>query len=218
MVTLPTPHAAPLALSEGALWTRWVRRVTLAETLGFAVPAVTGVVGWAAGVPLGALLALGVAGGAVEGAALALGEHSAARERLPELPRRRWVVLTAGAAAAAWAVGLTPSTLHDLGAPVVALVGAWLVAAPLILLSIGLAQALVLRRVLGEDAWWWVAINAAAWLIGMIPAFAGPMLVPNGAPVIAWVAAFVASGLLMAATVAAITGAGFLWLLRRAGH
>jgi hypothetical protein len=217
-MTTTHAHLPPRpTLAKSGFWRRWVVRVTGAETVGFAVPALAGVLGWAAGVPTGVLLTLGVAGGAIEGAALALGEHSVARERLPELPRGRWVGFTAAAAAAAWALGLTPSALHDLGLPVVGVVAAWLVAAPLILLSIGVAQALVLRRLLGETAWWWVALNAAAWLVGIIPTFVGPALAPNGAPAAAWVVAFVLSGLLMAATVAAATGAGFAWLLRRAG-
>lgn len=89
----------------------WIRTVTAAELVGFAVPATVGAV--TVGVhPAVAVPAL-LAAGAIEGGMLGLGQATVLRRALPELPRRRWIAATAVAAVVAYAIGLLPSTFHD---------------------------------------------------------------------------------------------------------
>jgi hypothetical protein len=107
---------------------------------------------------------------------------------LPGLRPRAWVGATAVGAAAAWAVGMVPSTAAALAAgpegagadagpsplvvyPLAALLG--LVTGPIL----GVAQWRVLRRhVHGAGRWLWA--NAAGWAAGMPIIFAGMDLVP----------------------------------------
>lgn len=184
--------------------------VTLGEALGFGVPVVAGAGAWAAGAPEALVLALAVAGGLFEGSALGFVQHLALRDTLPSLPRRSWVLATSLSAGIAWTAGVTAGALSG-NVPVAAAVLAWLLAAIVILPSLGGAQALVLRGII-ERPWRWMLINAGAWLLALVPSFVGPALVPSGAPVAAWIAAGVASGLVMAVIAAALTGIGAVYL------
>ncbi|MFI9815876.1 hypothetical protein [Saccharothrix variisporea] len=186
-----------------ALVRAWVLVVTVAEFVGFAVPATVGVLTRdSAAVP--ALLAAG----AVEGAVLGWGQASVLRRALPGLSRARWVAATAGAAVLAYLVGLAPSTggsvittWHPvLLAVVAAVLGGVLLA------SIGTAQWLVLRRHV-RRAGRWVGVTAVAWLLGLgvFLGFTMPLWQP-GQAVATSVVIGVVGGLLMAATTAVVTG------------
>jgi len=180
--------------------------VTAAEAAGFAVPAGVGALtaGSSPAVSVPALLAAG----AVEGALLGWGQAAVLRRVLPGFPARRWVVVTSAAAVLAYAIGLAPSTLAPLWAgwpagvliPVVALLG-------LVLLnSIGTAQWTILRRLVPR-AGRWIAGTAVAWLGGLAVFLAVSMpLWHPGQALAAIVGIGLFAGLLMAATMAAITG------------
>jgi hypothetical protein len=180
--------------------------VTAAEAAGFAVPAGVGALtaGSSPAVSVPALLAAG----AVEGALLGWGQAAVLRRVLPGFPARRWVVVTSAAAVLAYAIGLAPSTLAPLWAgwpagvliPVVALLG-------LVLLnSIGTAQWTILRRLVPR-AGRWIAVTAFAWLGGLAVFLAVSMpLWHPGQALAAIVGIGLFAGLLMAATMAAITG------------
>jgi hypothetical protein len=84
-----------------------------------------------------------------------------------------------------------------------------------VLASIGTAQWLVLRAALPRSASW-IATTAGAWAVGLL-AFAAvttPLWQP-GQPLALVTAIGVLGELVMAGTVAAITGAGLVLLLRR---
>jgi len=194
-------------LRGGKLAWTWFLVVTVAEVLGFAIPAVTGALtaGGPAAVSLPALLLAGAA----EGAALGTGQALVLRRALPALNTRRWVAATAGAASFAYLAGLAPSTwAADLVSwpplvlwPVAAVLGSTL------LLSIGFAQWLVLRRHLTRSARW-IFTTAGAWLLGLA-VFLGvtmPLWQP-GQNLALTVLIGVFGGLLMAATTSAVTGA-----------
>jgi hypothetical protein len=74
---------------------------------------------------------------------------------------------TAAGAAAAWTIGMLPSTLNaqllELWSPMLVALGA--VAGMVLLASIGFAQWLVLRRHV-DGSGIWVAANALAWIAG----------------------------------------------------
>jgi hypothetical protein len=187
--------------------------VTLAELLGFTVPAVVGALTAAssARVSVPALLLAG----AVEGAVLGAGQAVVLRRALPGLSRRRWVGATAVGAVLAYAIGLTPSVAADPVAgwppPLLAALGAVLAVA--LLATIGVALWWVLRRHV-PAAHRWIPATGLAWLAGLTVflAFATPLWQP-GQPLGVVVAIGAAGGLLMAAAMAAVTGVALRRLL-----
>jgi len=208
----PLRTSEPTALS---LWSRWVVTVTLAEAVGFLVPAVVGAV--LVDAP-DTTLAFAIGGaGLVEGAFLGAGQAAVARSALPGLPVVRFVAMTAAAAAFAYAIAMVPvllgPRLTDLPWPAVGLFG--LLLAILLLGSIGTAQWSVLRGELAS-AGMWVPATAMAWIAGLL-AFLGvatPLWEP-GQPLGPTIAIGALAGLVMAVVVAAVTGAAFIRLLRR---
>ncbi len=204
------------ALTGRALWWRWTVATATGELLGFAVPAAVGalVVRALAGRPL-AILPLVALAGIVEGGALGAAQWLILRRVLPAIGARAWVLPTALAAGLAYILGMTPNTLGDLGAGTPVVIAAWALVAPLLLVSIGLAQWPALRRHLPR-AGRWVWANALAWVAGLPLTFIGIALVPDGSPTAAYIAAGVVSGWLMGAVVGAVTGAALVRLLRAA--
>ncbi len=200
------------------LWLRWTAAVTLGEFAGFAVPAAVGAAGWALGLPALAFAGTMVAAGAVEGSVLGFAQWLAMRRYVRGVQRHEWVRATALGAAVAWTLGMTPGSFWDqldrLPAAVL-VVGAVLLGTAL-LLSLGTAQWLVLRRYVA-GAGWWVPTNALAWALGMTWVFAGMAPVGEDDPAALIAAVAAVSGLMMGATVAAATGAALVWLLRRQG-
>jgi len=187
-------------------WTTWFTLVTAGEFAGFLVPALTGAL-----TSSGPLLVLaGVAEGTVLGAA----QWLVLRRIVRRLRARDWIGVTALAAGFAWAVAML--TVHygePLGTlplavllPLAAVVGAG------VLLSMGIGQWLVLRHHLdGASTWVWA--NALAWCGGLavFTVFTTPLWQPGQPPaLIALIGA--AGGLLMAATMAAITGVALVRL------
>ncbi|TYB60182.1 hypothetical protein FXF51_31775 [Nonomuraea sp. PA05] len=217
---------------RGRLWWRWTKAVTLGEIAGFAAPVV---VAAQLGGPEWTLLGIGpllrgvaiVMAGAVEGTILGLAQAYVLRAALPAIPTRAWVRATAAGAVIAWGVGVLPIVL---GERILRWPPAVLVLLGLILLgSMGLLQARVLRgraggraggRVGGRGSgrvsapWRWVVASAGSWLIAL-GAFAlvTTPLWQEGQPGWLIVAIGVLGGAVMAATVAALTGAAFVHLL-----
>jgi hypothetical protein len=146
---------------------------------------------------------------------LGYGEARVLRPVLPAFAVARWTAATAAAAAGAWAAGFTPPAIHHLGAPAWAVVMAAVLAAVVVLLSLGGAQWTVLRHHL-PNARWWVPANVVAWVAGLPPTFIFPALVPNGAPAWAFALAFLAAGGAMAGIVAAVLGRALVAMLERA--
>jgi hypothetical protein len=194
-------------LADRSWFIRWTVTVAVAETVGFIAPAFVGTITtdlpWYAGLP--ALLAAG----AVEGAILGLAQAIALRDALPGLRVRRWVMLTAGAAVAAYvlgtAVALAATESGWARVVVPALCGA------LLLSSIGGAQWLELRHHVAR-ATSWIPATAAAWLLalGVFLIIVTPLWHEGQR---AWVTVLigVGAGAVMAFVQAAVTG---WWLLR----
>jgi hypothetical protein len=200
------------------LYRRWVVAFTLGELIGFGlIPALGGSVAYAAtdGLDNGPrallLYVVAVVGGLGEGAVLARFQLGPMREVVPELDARLWIGATAFAASLAWAAGMLAPTLDDLvGLSSSAQVGIWMPALVLILLSIGSAQAWVLRGHVARPHRWVIA-NVLGWLGGLPFTFVLPMALPDDAPVALFFVAMFVGGVLMGATAGAITG---WWLLR----
>ena len=192
---------------------RWVRYVVLGESLGFLLPvsgfalsAAFGLEGWST-------WALLVLFGAGEGALLGLGQSLALLETSAEVPVGRWVAATAVAASVAWSIGMLPSTLGDVGVAIDwAAPGTWVivgVAGLVLLATIPLAQWPFLVDRLPR-AWRWVPLNMGAWLVGLVFTFLPSPFVDESTPAGIMFLLFAIAGVLMATTVAVITGWG-LW-------
>jgi hypothetical protein len=191
---------------------RWVAWVSAGESLGFLAPAAAqsvSVAFWpAAGVPLLVLAGL------VEGAVLGWFQGRVLKSRLPAVSVRRWVLLTAAAAAVAWTVGLLSFSSESWqGWPAAAQIVTGSGAAMVLLVSIGLAQWFELRRHVPR-AWRWIAGSAAAWAVGLgvFMAVATPLWQPGQD---LWLTAAIGIGaaVLMAVAMAAVTGLVLVRLL-----
>jgi hypothetical protein len=185
----------------------WSLATFLGEALGFGVPGAIGAVAVALAVPEAALIVLMIGAGSIEGAALGLAQSIGMQRDLPFVPRWDWVCATALAAACAWALGMTFGTQAERLADVsiaLAVIAAGLVGITIVL-SIGTAQWLVLRRYL-SNARWWIAANAAAWLLGVGVVFAVMAPTNEDTPAVLIGLLAVAGGVAMAAIVAVVTG------------
>jgi len=159
------------------------------------------------------LYAVAVLGGLGEGTVLALFQLRVLIRTLPGLNPRHWIFATAVAAAIAWAVGMLAPTLDEvIGISPGIQIAIWIPASLLILLSIGVAQAWVIRRLVNNPVSWVIG-NSLAWLAGLPWTFALPALLPDGAPIAWWVTTFVVAGILMGLSVGLVTGV-FLMRLR----
>jgi hypothetical protein len=215
VVVRSAPPRPPLSSDARALWRRWTVVTAGGELVGFLIPALTAVL---AGEVLNgaARLPLMVLAGAGEGAVLGTAQCRVLRLVLPEFSTRDWTARTAAAAALAWAFGMLPSSIGGVAdlTPIVQV----LLLAPagvVLLASIGTAQWTVLRRhVPGASAW--IGWTALGWLAGLAVFFtvATPLWRP-GQPAALVVAVGVLAALVMAATMAAVTGWGLVRLLHR---
>jgi len=185
----------------------WFLFVTFGELLGFFVPAAVGAWTWQLGAAT-SMFAL-VLAGAVEGAVLGTSQVIVLGDELPGLSRRDWILATSAGAMVAWLLGMLPSTFRETWQtwPLALTLSLGVTLGALLLVSIGWAQSVVLRRHVPR-AWRWVLGSALAWCGGLIvfTAITTPLWHAGQAPVL--VAAIGAvGGLAMAATMAWVTGA-----------
>jgi hypothetical protein len=186
----------------------WFRWVTAGECAGFAVPAIAGA--------MNATAALLVVAGVVEGAVLGWVQARVLRRAVPGFPVRQWIAATAVAAGFTWAVAMTAVANGERLAswPAAVLVPVATLAGAAGLLSIGVAQWLVLHDHVA-NAHWWIWTTALAWAAALVVfmTVATPLWQP-GQALLLTVLIGVLAGLLMAATMATITGATLDRLLR----
>ena len=209
------PGRPPPPPPRPGAYRRWVLATSAGELAGFAVPTAAWGACATAGLGDAAALPVLVAAGAGEGAVLGFAQSRALRRDLPAVRPRAWVLATAAAAAVAWLAGMAPTASGELldGLDTAELSALWAASVAVMLCSIGVAQALVLRRHV-EGAATWVAANVLGWLAGLPLPFLALALAPEH-PAALRAAIAVASGLLMGLTVALVTGAFLVRLLRR---
>lgn len=189
----------------------WVAATTLGDAVGFLVPGVVASVAYDWHAEL--FLAVMVVAGVVEGTVLGLAQSFVLAREFLGFSRTAWVTVTALGAGAAWFLGMLPSTSYPIWRdwPPWLLVPLGLTTGLALLGSIGFAQWLVLRRHVARSRTW-VPANALAWLLGLglMLAVATPLW-REGQSTAVVVAIGAVAGLLMAFTVAVVTGA---WLGR----
>jgi hypothetical protein len=202
-------------MGAAQLWRRWLVVTTAGEVAGFTAPAVAGA--WTTAANVSGLLqaAVLIIAGAAEGAMLGWSQTRVLRLVLPGLDTRSWTRATACGAMLAYAMGMLPSLLFPLPAPAMIAVGA--VAGTVLLASIGTAQWLVLRRHEPRTAWW-IPVTAAAWVLGLAAflAVATPLWRPGESVAVIFGIGLLAA-VVMAGTVAAVTGAAVVHLDGRRG-
>lgn len=200
---------------KGRFLRRWVLAVTVGETLGFAVPAVVGIALAQAGAPGPVLYAAAIAAGVGEGILFGLGQWIGFGSD-PPVPRGPWIAATAAGAGLAWSVGglLFVLDVDWRSAPVLAVAG---LGAVVLLASIPTLQWFVLRATVARCAWW-IPANMGAWMGALLWTFAPSPLVDERTPVAVLVGSYAVAGLLMALTVALLSGLAAWRLMRRAGH
>ncbi|KRE80992.1 hypothetical protein [Arthrobacter sp. Soil762] len=181
---------------------RWVVSVMLAEAAGFAIPAMVGGILSLLAAPAGVVYPAMVLAGACEGVLLGFGQSIGLG---PAIPRTPWILATAAGAAAAWSIGMLPSSLGgiDFGSPWMIVLTA--VLGCVLLLSIPTLQWLVLRRQ-GVRSAFWIPVNAGAWAAGILWTLAPSPFIDETTPAPALFGVYLLAGLLMAATVAVLTG------------
>ncbi|GAA4038959.1 nitroreductase/quinone reductase family protein [Nonomuraea soli] len=215
-ITLRLGSPVQAARERPGLWRSWFFAVTLGEIFGFAVPALAaaavadpawGTLGIAPLIQAGVIVTAGLAEGAVLGAAQAY----TLRQWLPDISTVQWVKATAGGAGIAWVIGSLPVVLGERllsWHPVV--LGAL---GMLLLAAMGALQWRLLRRHI-RRAGWWIPATAGAWLVALA-AFAAvttPLWQEGQA---GWLVAVIGllGGVVMAATVAALSGLVVRWLV-----
>lgn len=204
--------ASPYPPGTDAFFRRWVACTVAGEAAGFTVAAALAATRDLSQMPDFAIL---LGAGAVEGALLGRGQAMAmTRLQLPTAILRLWPVATSAAAVVAWSIGLIPGSIHKISWSSWM---AWLLATVLVLLllaSIPAAQFMLLRTVL-PTAGRWIRFNAVAWILGLSWTLAPPALIKPDTPVVSEIGVYAIAGVLMAATVAIITGMCWLSWLKR---
>lgn len=182
----------PNVASGGGIVRRWAVANAVGEFLGLGGVALLALALFGGGAEASVADAVGravvlVCGGVIEGAIVGVAQWRALRRSLPAVTARAWVGATAAGAAAAWGLGMVPSTVvairqgagGNAGAtpaspePPAALV---YLAAAAMGAALGVVLASIQRRVLRRHvphAGRWLPANAAAWAVGMPIIFAG---------------------------------------------
>jgi len=177
--------------------------VTAGEALGFLVPASVGGLLAMSSAPDVVVYPAMICAGAFEGILLGYGQYVGFGRFI--VPRGQWLVATGAGSAVAWSIGMLPGTFSDFDLPSPAAVP-WIICGALVLLaSIPTLQWLVLRR-LASQTLRWIPINAGAWAAGILWTLVPSPFVDETTVFPVLLACYVVAGVLMAATVAALTG------------
>lgn len=114
-----------------------------------------------------AVVIIAVVGASLQGMVLGRWQWRLLQRRVPDLPRRRWVIATLAPALIVWLLAIAPAAVDILargGSTVVLFRNGFIQALGLGPL-IGLSQASALRGLSSRWAWW-VAANATTYLVG----------------------------------------------------
>jgi hypothetical protein len=220
-------HSRSVGLQrDWSLWRSWVVANALGELIGLgAAGAIGAMLASIVGATSETGASLGVAGalivlGTLEGLVVGLAQWLVLRRPFPGMRRRSWMLASAAGAFVAWALGMLPSTLADVGAA--AGEAAPVAISDTMMYALAAAMGAVLGSILGFPQWlalrrharraiWWVPANAVAWAVGMPVVFIGASAPPaGGVPGIVMVALLTAG--IAGAVVGATHGLVLIWL------
>jgi hypothetical protein len=164
----PAPTAAE-PLRGLRLFGRWTLWVTLGTFVAFTAAIALLVLLDRLDPPYAIFAALSIIGWAACGALIGWAEGRVLHQALPTLSNNAWTVATAVGAAIVWSATITPRALRSVlaGRNVLFLGVLFLVLIVVVVLALGFAQWLVLRRHLPK-ATGWVWASAGAWLVAML--------------------------------------------------
>lgn len=187
------------------IYKEWLSYVTLGEFLGFLIPSVIGGVSVALALPQLLQAVVMVAAGLGEGAVLGYFQARVLHKYIKNMSRTEWITATTIGAGLAWMIGMLPSTIGESLATISLwiLIPAAVALGSILLLTIGVAQYIVLRKYRAQ-AHGWIWINVLAWLVGLGVVFAFIFMAPDG--VLPAIIFSVLGGLGMAFSMAAVTG------------
>lgn len=221
-------EAVPFTESDSSLdptpwgiWRQWLFANSIGELVGLGLSAMVGVgivalLSWWLGTVSPLLIAvIVVAAGVIEGVIVGVAQWLVLQHLLPHLPLTKWVKATAAGAFIAWALGMVPSTLIDMGS--VAGTSEMMTIPPGVEYLLAAGMGAVLGPILGvvqwwvlreyvHQAWWWIAAQSLAWAAGMTTIFLVVGVLPMDGGM-AWIAlAFALAGLVAGGVVGAIHG------------
>jgi hypothetical protein len=195
---------------------RWIALLAMAEAVGMTAAAGAARIGQAVVPdphgpgPMTLAIALATAGGVVEGSAVGVATARLLRPLAPDLPVRRWVIVTTLVAAIGWAGGTIPSALSGTD-DATAGPSRWLVIAGALGLGLlmgaglGWTQAGLLRHRVSFPLRW-VGASALAWAPAMAVIFLGATTPAATWPVPAVLGLAAVTGLLAGSVLGLILG------------
>lgn len=211
-------------------WARWTWATGAAEAIGLGVAAAAAGVGFQLfGEPdsvsgAAGIVTLAVLGGAVEGAAVGSVQSHFLRHHYPLLRVRRYITVSALAAAACWYVGMLPSTLVSLlqdvdeaatsstqGPQLLVMALGGMVLGGVLGAALGAAQAWVLVGAVARPARW-VTANVVGWAIAMVVIMVGASIPDDVWPLALLLLLGAMTGLFAGLVVGAVTGACVVWI------
>lgn len=178
------------------------------------MPSVIGALTVVADLPQLAQMFAMIGAGLCEGTILGLFQARVLSKYIKQFNSSAWIKATALGAGVAWTIGMLPSTIGEKlqSISLWVLIPSAVVLGSALLLSIGAAQYIVLKRYV-SNAYKWIWINVAAWLVGLVVVCGCIFAAPSG---LAFTILFSAvGGLGMAFSMAAVTGVYAARAMRR---
>ena len=183
---------------------RWLTAVTLAEAVGYMIPASMGILLTKAGFTAEQVSYAVVLAGFGEGFLLGLGQAWAFPLPVRKL---RYALLTSAGGGIVWASVMSAMRLAQLDVSMLRMVTAFVIAGFLGLLGIGTAQWLELRHHT-DRAHRWILWTALAWVLALPMSFLPGPLVDESTPLAVHLVLWFLGGLLMAFVMALVTWQG----------
>lgn len=194
---------------------RWTALCAVAEATGMSAAAAAAKISQALvgdpgnGRQMALALSIVIAGGLVEGLALGGLQAAGMGRLLPELNRRRWLLITTAVAGLGWAAAsaaIAVSSQDDGAAPAPLLIIGGAIGLGVVMGALlGAAQATVLRPQV-RHPWRWVSANMLAWAPAMAVTFSGASTPGADWPVSTVVALGAFTGLVAGTILGLVTG------------